>query len=285
MTLILPGGAGGGPSFPSVTASTLTKHQFKGRNKPILLNCFAGPTDLRGLTCVVKLRALIEQKEHTFWCEWVAGLLADELGVYVPPRYVVDVPKVVSVQIAKWLHGDKVQDADLTRYMGDAFGVEYLTPTQPIRKEEIALEEPFREDAACIAVFDAFIDNGDRLPDNPNCLLDASSVPRVVAIDHDLAFSGIYLHILTGGLPWPQSVLNPHLFTRRFGTKVPSVAGIKAKIAGLSDGFLDGLAGKVPPLWLGASAKSSLQLVIDKLKERRNTIEDWFPDVEAWVQS
>lgn len=152
-----------------------------------------------------------------------------------------------------------------------------------VHSDDVALDEAFRQAALGMAVFDAYIDNSDRKASNPNCLLEASSVPRLVAIDHDMAFSGLYLHIFGGG-GWPMTLLKDHVFTRRFGQKRPDADRIRDKIASLSDAFLDSLADSVPPNWLGSSNEAKLRSVIRKLKERRDTIASWFPDVEAWLE-
>lgn len=265
-----------------MTAEAFDRKEFGGRNKAILLVCKT--EDGAPLACVTKLKGRLERTDSIFWVEWVAGLIADELGVFVPPRYVVDVSQNFGRVLEKRLGGS------VASYVGPAFGVEYVPNTMVVRDEVGALEQHLRDQAAQLMAFDAFIDNTDRKKDNPNCLLEANVAfgSRLVAIDHDCAFSGLYLHVFGRGGPalgWPDDIMEKHVFRGRFGNNKPGLDDIRTKIAGLSDAFLDELPRKVPPLWLDPSSAARLQLVIAKLKEHRDTIDTWFPKVERWVEA
>ncbi len=241
--------------FPTVSAETFEEKQFAGRNKAILLGCVdeAG----KQLTCVVKLAHRLENRE-TFWTEWSAGLLADELDVYTPERFVVDVSEGLAAIIGRKL------GEDARASVGANLGVRYLRDTFVVPNESVALDPHYREAAAKIAAFDVFIDNPDRLKTNPNCLVDAGTPTRLVAIDHDLAFTGFYLPML--GSNWPSDILAKHLFAHRFGKNTPDLSGTKAAIAGLTDAFLEELQRNVPPQWLTASATSKLSTTVVKLE-------------------
>lgn len=279
--MILPGGASGSVSFPTVRAEAFERKEFGGRNRAVSLVCRT--EDGTVLVCVTKLRGRVAP-EAAFWIEWAAGLIADELGVFVPPRYVVEVSEGFARVLAKSLGGTAAD------YVGPSFGIEYVPNTTPVLDQGVALDAHLREPAAAVMVFDAFIDNVDRRRDNPNCLIEAHAGlgSRIVAIDHDCAFAGLYLPLIGQGGPvlgWPDDLMQKHVFLQRFGNSNPSIEAIRAKIAALSDAFLDGLTSKVPPLWLLGSADASLRRVIIRLKERRDTIDTWFPKVEKWVQA
>ena len=86
------------------------------------------------------------------------------------------------------------------------------------------------------------------------------------------------------GSSWPSDILATHLFAHRFGKNTPDLSGTKAAIAGLADAFLEGLQRNVPPQWLTASATSKLSTTVVKLKERRDTVDEWFRLLQAWVE-
>jgi hypothetical protein len=268
--------------WPTVRAESVSGYEFQGRNLPVLLDCVT--PEGAGLACVVKLAARLEQPDDALWSEWVAGRIADAVGIFVPRRYVVEISPTLSGLLAKHLKPKPGQTITPDEYAGPSLGVEYLRNVQPVPKEENALEEQLRVSAAEIAVFDAFIENLDRRPTNPNCLVHGTAPPRLVAIDHDLAFAGLWLPVI-GGSTWPTDLLARHLFTRRFGKNRPSVSRIKTAIGGLSDEFLDGLPEDVPSGWLSAHASGKLTSVIRTLKIRRDTVDDWFSHVENWLNS
>lgn len=262
-------------SVPTLRAETVETKRFGGRNRAVLLGCIDSKGD--AITCVVKLAHRIEKRNtDLFWVEWVAGLLADRLGVPTPRRFIVD----VSAPLATILGRVLAEGADDS--IGLNFGVEFVRDAFIVPSEERALEAQYRDTAARIAAFDVFVDNPDRRKDNPNCLMHAGNSPGLVAIDHDLAFSGLYLPIF--GARWPLDILATHVFTGRFGKNTPELRPIRASIQDLDDAFLEALPTQVPLPWLGPSAATKLTSVIAKLKERRDTVDAWFPAVETWIQ-
>jgi len=263
------------PCFPTVKAESVEDYKFAGRNKSVLLSCVDDGGC--GVRCVTKFRPLLESAHDAFWCEWVAGLIGDELGVPLPPRYAVEVSPTLAPVIAR--RAGKPTDA--AAFAGLHFGTEYVLHVGVVLDETFALEEHLREQAARIAAFDVFIDNPDRRKENPNCLLVASEGSRLLAIDHDLAFSGLLVHIF--GNSWPTDILSKHLFRGRFGTKTPDLADVQASLARLTDAFLDELPAQVPSAWLGGAAQANVAKVIAALKRRRDAIDDWFPEFERWV--
>lgn len=239
------------------------ERSLSGRNRAVLLGC-AGPSGEQ-VTAVVKLWHRLEQKENSYWVEWVAGILAAKLGVNVPPRLVVQVSPEMAQVLTEALEEDAKTSARPT------FGTEYVSPVVPVTGDGGALEEDLREAGAEIAAFDVFVDNIDRRLKNPNLLIDARPPRRMLAFDHDLAFSSFLVPVFSSN--WPLDILRDHVLAGRFGSKKPDLQRIRAAIQGLTDVDLDALVAETPPIWLAGSASTRLNTVIAKLKERRNSID------------
>lgn len=261
------------PDFPTVEAEHFER-QLHGRNKAVLLGCMSA-TD-GGVTCVVKLYHRLENKPSSYWTEWVAGVLAKKLGINSPEQLVVNISQEVASVIREQLSENASTSAR------PSFGTRYVTPNVQFINDSGALEEDLREAAGELAVFDVFIDNPDRRVENPNLVIDARNPRRLLAIDHDLAFSSFNTHLIGGG-NWPFDLLGQHILKGRFGNNKPDLARVRHAIAGLSDEFLEGLPEATPSMWLGAAELTKLEKVVEKLKQRRDTIDSWFPTVERWM--
>lgn len=259
-------------SWPTVKAESY-EHALHGRNRAVLLGCMSAAG--RSFACVVKLYHRVENKD-SYWIEWVSGRLAERIGITCPEQYVVEISQAMAAVI-----GGKTGE-DAAASARPSFGTQYVRSTIPFPTDGGAIEEGLRASAAELAAFDVFIDNPDRRRENPNLLVDAREPGRLLAIDHDLAFSS-FVTILIGAGTWPHDILAGHVLARRFGTKKPSLARVKAAISELSDGFLDHLLDETPPMWLTADAPARLSRVISKLKERRDSIDTWFPALEDWL--
>ena len=244
-----------------------------GRNNSVLLACV--DSHQQEIQVVAKLRHRVEGL-HVLWHEWLAGALAERLGLRVPERLIVD----VDAGFADVLTDSLQQDASAC--VGHNFGAAYVANTTPFVDRVGHLAEGLDVQAAHIASFDALSVNCDRLKHNPNCLITNSSPRELIAIDHDMALQSFYQLIFE--VPgWPADILAQHVFRGRFGRRIPLV-DFEARLAGLGDEFLDALPATVPPTWVDESTAGKMATIIRKIKERRKVARSWLSVVEGWTE-
>lgn len=144
---------------------------FRGSTWPVL--ALAG-----GEKIVVKLGGSAEGTLPLV-AEVVVGALADALGLATPKRYLVELP----VDVPSDDPHEELRDL-LTKSAGLNLGFRYLEGFRNVTVPDASRVAP--ELAARIVWLDAFVQNPDRTPKNPNLMIKAG---KIWLIDHGAALN------------------------------------------------------------------------------------------------
>ena len=229
---------------------------------------------------IVKLDATLTYPptEHLF--EWVAAELGRHLGVAVPESFEV----VMERSFAASIPDSAVRERALGS-LRPAYGSRVALGVSPPLLGEV-LPAGIRLAAAELLAFDLFIHNYDRRAgSNPNVLVGRE---RVVPFDHGDAF-GFLLPLFGAEDP----IAGPLLDVARqhvFGAAVRadrslSLARFDAAVRDLDDAFFDALRAATPTCWTTGHAVNKLDRLIDTLRQRRDSLDRWLPQVQAWMLS
>lgn len=205
-----------------------------GATRPCIVTCRLpdGSVD----DYVMKMRSAVRDSGLTF--EYIAACLARHLGIDIPEPVLIDLPFDVALAQA---HDTDVRDR-LMRSVGLNFGTRYLpglTTWAPDRRVPMNIAQA----AADLIAFDALIDNADRRRAKPNVLVGSN---RVVAIDHELAFS--FLRLIIKPPTWPERLLflREHPFYEGLRGRLPSLESFKRRLLDLQESEIDEICGSVP---------------------------------------
>jgi hypothetical protein len=257
-------------------AEVFHREMKAGRNHALLIG--ARRDDDALVECVIKLPGLMENPAlHPVpsLLEWMGAALARELGIYTPEPYEVIVTRAFAESIPR---GELRPGA--VRSVGSVFGSGFVRGTQ-IAPD--ILDASMRAAAAAVVAFDVFIHNVDRRRENPNLLLCDGDL---FAFDHAEAFAFIWSVI--GADPVTDSLTSMvanhalALCVRKRGA--PDLGEFRARLAALSDARLDEIAAATPTSWQVALATGKLGQLLDILRRRRDAVDHWLPQVEAWME-
>ncbi len=192
-------------------------------------------------------------------CELVAAMLATAFGVEIPPFALIEVPDDLRAVLA--LQGPAWADLAAPQPAGGCFGsrwIDVATPFTPLLTERIEDRDSFWR----LFVFDVFIENGDRQPNNPNVLVQDR---RLVAIDHGQA------------LPCVQGLRDIGPFGHAAHVLWPVVAADPSRLAASArrlpdDRDIDDAVACVPAEWWADSGRPAM--VRAALRARRQRTRD-----------
>ena len=201
-----------------VTASEVIREAISGRTKPVLMLCEADTDGAVEVFC--KLSAGCFEGVTGLAREVVAACLATDLNLPVPTPNLVEIP---------WTLASVVTDPDIAERLGASspvgFGSAKVENQFSVWTSGSRVTDVMLPTALGAFVFDAVIDNADRKPSNPNCLV---ARDRLHLIDHELAFPS------TSGLlgwrpPWQAGALDwldrpdDHLFCRELKNAISTL--------------------------------------------------------------
>lgn len=268
------------PIAPPVVVEAETFHRLmsSGRNKALHISARAVSGET--VDCVTKVPGLMENPTlHPAPClfEGLASLLASQLGVTTPRPYEV----ILSREFAESVDHPSVS-AGLSRSLGSVFGSQFVPGTPMVRGE--LLDIGLRRAGSVLLAFDVFVHNLDRRAENPNAF---TTRDDVIAFDHGEAFPFVFPMILA---PDPRvdplhKVVIDHPMAPLVRRKGP--AGLDAfrdDLAALNDARLDEIAAAVPAAWKVGQATGKLEKIVEILRARRDAVESWLPQVEAWME-
>ncbi len=201
-----------------VTAADYVRPVDVGRTCPLIVICER--TDGSFVPTVVKFSDCCELKEVHLVREAIASMLAGDLGLPIPEPFLVVVPN-------EWpsVIGEADRRARVHASSRIAFGSKLVTGGFQIWTTETRLTEGMIDTAGAIFAFDGIIQNPDRKPSNPNCLVRGEEI-RI--FDHELAFAhGLVLNWQgpwrVGGLAWLTGRDSHIFFTglKRSGVDLP----------------------------------------------------------------
>ena len=249
-----------------------------GRNRALLI----GARDEQGdaVDCVAKLPGLMESGSmHPLpsLLEWLGAAIGTELGIETPAAYELIVTRAFAESIR-----DESLRAGVAKSLGSVFGSAFVAGTPMVAGDLV--DGSLRVAAAALVAFDVFIHNVDRRAENPNLFLGRAAP---VAFDHGDAFSFVWPLI---GAPDPVidpalAIVERHAFAAVVRRRTaPDLSEFRARLASLDDGRLEELAAATPAAWQTGLATGKLQHILDILRRRRDAVEQWLPQVEAWMQ-
>ncbi|MFT3783815.1 MAG: hypothetical protein QM790_17535 [Nibricoccus sp.] len=210
------------------------------------------------LDVVVKLRARVHGAGVGLAAELIASLFACDLGISLAPPVLVIVEADLADQAAQ------PRDVnDITASAGVNFGSRFLQPAATL---SVGPELPswLVEEAGQLLAFDALIQNTDRHPDKPNCLVYRN---EIVPIDHELAFPFLHGQLLPQ--PWMArglEFLRTHVVFERLLGQLPSFDRIEANAAKITDERLASYRAAIPTAW---NAENEVKQATDFLMELR----------------
>lgn len=242
-----------------ITAIRFDRRMTSGKTWPCLL---AGvSTDGQEVEVVAKFSAGCERKVGGLVAEAIGAMLAADLDLPVPEPYLVE----FDTDLANMLPGHEAElAARLRASVPMAFGLAKLPPGFAVLPKDKAIPQSLRAQAAEIFAFDALVQNPDRRPENPNCLLDGRSF---AIFDHELAF-------LTEGVigwqpPWKPGGLdiykgtNRHIFFSSLQGKNLDFSRIEGAWRAISDARLCEYRQSLPITWSDgrATAENALSYI------------------------
>ena len=190
--------------LPSLIATRWIEFKGSGRTRPALIGC-----DLPEggeIECVVKLGGHKESAAHQPVCELIAALLALDLGLPVAE------PLLVEITPAFAAHAIPATNAPARVRCLQAVGWSFATRHLPSGFSILPVGKPHGRQLlpalAELYAFDGLIQNADRSPTNPNCLVKGHELRF---FDHDQAF-GFLLDFLGVG---PVSKVESYAFLNR----------------------------------------------------------------------
>jgi hypothetical protein len=231
-----------------VTPIEFSRSTTSGRNKPALLVCQkpSGET----VELIAKFSASCDEGAVNLAREVVAGCLAGDLGLPIPEPFLVEVSPEWSDSIPETGQRQRIKASAPV-----AFGSQHVGNQFSLWNRGTKLSVPMIPVAAATFVFDAIIQNPDRRPDNPNCLVRGDAI-RI--FDHELAFmQGM---IIGWQPPWLcgslKSLETPdfHIFRLPLRGVTIDFGPIRKAWVGLSDERIAEYEQAIPPEWSGVGA-------------------------------
>ena len=258
-----------------VTAGEVIREAKSGRTRPVLMLCDADTNEAIELFC--KLSAGCFEGVTSLAREVVAACLAADLSLPVPTPYLVEIPSALASIVTDPDIAERVRASSPVGFGSAKVGNQFSVWTSGRRVSESMLPS-----ALGAFVFDAVIDNADRKPSNPNCLVAGD---RFHLIDHELAFPS------TAGLPgwrppWQAGALNwldrvdGHLFCRDLRARNLDFGPLRRRWSEISDNRLLEYRQAVPPEW--DAAHSAVEEALDRIRNARDNLEGVIAEI-GWV--
>ena len=256
------------------TAYEIVRQAISGRTKPVLMRCEASGD--RSLEVFCKLSAGCEEGVLNLAREAVAACLAADLQLPVPVSFLVEVPPELASVATET--GVAVRLATSSPVAFGSLRVEnqFGAWTAGHRVTEAMLPH-----ALGAFVFDAVIDNADRRPCNPNCLVAGD---RIRLIDHELAFPSA-ANILNWKAPWrPDGLgwMNDHIFFRSFTRRCLDFSPLRKLWSALSDMRLEEYRKAIPAEWNEALAM--VDEALDRIRNARDNIDGIISEARQVLQ-
>lgn len=248
-----------------VTATAFRGATTNGRTQPLLLEC--EKADGTTVDVIAKFSANCDQQVTNLAREVIAACLAADLGLPVPPPFLVEISPAFCAIIDDVPRRSKIEASSPV-----AFGSTHVTGQYATWVTGTRISDTLLPVATAIFTFDAITQNPDRRDGNANLLVRGDEV-RI--IDHELCFA--HDLIISWRPPWQPGALNglktngQHIFRAGLVGRMPDFWGIRAKWAGLSDVRLQAYEQAVPPEW--AAAAASVQAALKLIRDARDNID------------
>ena len=260
-----------------VTAVEVIREAKSGRTKPVLMLCEIDPDGAIEVFC--KLSAGCFEDVKSLAREVLAACLAIDLNLPVPAPYLVEIPSTLASVVTDPGIAERLGASSPIGFGSAKVGNQFNVWTSGSRVTESMLPS-----ALGAFVFDAVIDNADRKPSNPNCLIAGD---RLHLIDHELAFPS------TAGLPgwrppWQAGALSwldradGHLFCRELKKRNLDFGPLRRLWSAISDDRLLEYQQAVPPEWDAAHA--AVQEALERVRNARENLDGVIAETRRVLQ-
>ena len=246
-----------------VTADAVIRQARSGRTKPVLMRCEAETDRPSEMFC--KLSAGCFAGVASLAREVVAACLAADLRLPVPTPYLVEIPSdLVSV----------VMDTEIAQRLQASspvgFGSAKVESQCSVWTTGNRITDAMLPSALGAIVFDAIIDNVDRMESNPNCLV---ARDRFCIIDHELTFPPVS-GILNWQPPWKLGALrwlDRHIFFQQLKKCHLDFDAIQGLWVAISDTRLLEYRDAIPPEW--NEALPTVAEALDRVRNARDNFD------------
>ena len=260
-----------------VIANEVIREAKSGRTKPVLMLCEADTDEAIEVFC--KLSAGCFEGVTSLAREVVAACLAIDLNLPVPTPYLVEIPSTLASVVTVPDIAERLGASSPVGFGSAKVGNQFSVWTSGSRVSESMLPS-----ALGAFVFDAVIDNADRKPSNPNCLV---ARDRLRLIDHELAFPS------TAGLPgwrppWQVGALSwldrvdGHLFCRDLKTRNLDFGPLRQRWSAMSDDRLLEYRQAIPPEW--DAAHPAVEEALDRIRNARDNLDGVIAETRRVLQ-
>ena len=213
---------------------------------------------------IAKFSAGCDRGVSALVAEAVSAMLAADLDLPVPEPMLVAFSSsfidAVPDSIAKNL---------MRRSVSPTFGSKKLPPGFSVWPCGRPIPRSMIQVAADVFAFDALIDNDDRRPDNPNCLVKGDAI---AIIDHDLAFASDMM--IGWREPWHIGALDRfrqpghHIFHNHLRGNALDYSAFAARWGRITDDRLSEYKAALPTEWAdGAAALASICTLIAGIRD------------------
>ena len=260
-----------------VIADEIIREAKSGRTKPVLMLCEADTDEATEVFC--KLSSGCFEEVTSLAREVVAACLAIDLSLPVPTPYLVEIPSTLASGVTDPDIPDRLRVSSPVGFGSAKVGNQFSVWTSGNRVTESMLPA-----ALGAFVFDAVIDNPDRKPSNPNCLV---ARDRLRLIDHELAFPS------TSGLldwrpPWQAGALSwleqadGHLFCRELKKRNLDFGPLRQLWSAISDDRLLEYRHAIPPEW--DAAHPAVEEALERVRNARDNLDGVIAETRRVLQ-
>ena len=244
----------------TVTAVRFDRRMGSGKTWPCLLSCER--KDGEEIELVAKFSGSCERQVGGLVAEAISAMLAVDLDMPVPEPLLVEFDSEF-VELIRARDPGVAERAE--RSVPVAFGSRKLPPGFALLPIDKAIPLSLRVQAAEIFAFDMLIQNPDRRPVNPNCLLNGNTF---ACFDHELAF--VTRGIIGWRPPWQVGGLEMfkgpahHIFYNQLQGKQHNFSRLEGAWQAVSDARLNEYRNALPAAWAedGGVADETLGYIV-----------------------
>lgn len=164
--------------IPRLVATRVIRPAQSGRTKPLIVDCVRTGGDPVEVFC--KISDGCDEGVKSLAKELIAAMVARRLQLPVPEPFVVELPSELA---------DTVTDSSAGRGIRASSAMAFGSTRVPSQfgswRARRRVGNRLLAVALATLVFDGVVENPDRRPENPNCLVAGQ---RIWLIDHELAF-------------------------------------------------------------------------------------------------
>ncbi|MGY0666010.1 HipA family kinase [Bordetella bronchiseptica] len=234
-----------------------------GKTKPSLVEC--EKPDGSVVEVVVKCSHGTIQGTHDLGVEAVTGMVAADLGLPIPEFFAVQLDQAFVDLV------DHPETQQALRASDEfAFGSKLLPSGFNVWGKDQPIPDSLCTEAAEVFTFDAIVVNGDRRPENPNCLFSGTDF---AIIDHELCFA----HELFWVAPWldggfaSRAESRSHIFAKpRMSSCPTALPRFEAAWNRIGQERIDEYFHALPPSWAFPAAQQ--QRITEMLLDARANI-------------